>query len=310
MTTLASRVAAASIALLLARRVAAPDVPELFAPGAISTGQYESHPCFAADGKTLWYLKSTPQFDFWTIVVSRLEGARWSPPVVADFSGRWSDADPCLSADGSKLWFVSNRPRADARRVDLDVWFVERTATGWSEPRNAGETINSTGDEWFPAFAPDGTLYFGSDRPGGLGGNDVWRARPTSTGWAPPENLGAAINTRFDEYEAAVSPDGSVLVVMSTRPDRPGNGDLYLARASEGGWSALVHLDEPVNSPGFEVGARFSADGRDLWFASTRSSVAGPNPAPIDYAELSRRLDGPRNGLGDLYRVATASLLR
>src|SRR5262245_24375913 len=58
----------------------------LFAPGEISTGEYESHPCFSADGKTLYYLKSTPQFDHWTIVVSKLENGRWTKPEVAPFS--------------------------------------------------------------------------------------------------------------------------------------------------------------------------------------------------------------------------------
>ena len=65
-----------------------PSVPQLFAPDAISTGDFESHPAFADDGRTLYFLKSTLQFTWWTIVVSRYRSGVWTPPRIAPFSGR------------------------------------------------------------------------------------------------------------------------------------------------------------------------------------------------------------------------------
>src|SRR5262245_36329329 len=81
--------------------------PSVFAPRVISTGGFESHPVFTPDGRTLYFLKDTPSFSFWTICVSRFESGRWSAPEVAPFSGRDSDADPFITADGAHMYFIS-----------------------------------------------------------------------------------------------------------------------------------------------------------------------------------------------------------
>src|SRR5690348_6444745 len=84
--------------------------PTVFAPGIISTGDYEGAEEFSPDGKTLYYLKLTPDFSFWTMVFSRFENGAWTKPQVAPFSGRYSDADPFITADGKRMFFVSRRP--------------------------------------------------------------------------------------------------------------------------------------------------------------------------------------------------------
>src|SRR6266481_10146105 len=72
----------------------------------------------------------------------------------------------------------------------------------WSAPVNLGSTINTTFNEQGPTLSNDGlSLYFGSDRPGGIGGFDIWvseRACKTCA-WVTPENLGPAVNTTSDE---------------------------------------------------------------------------------------------------------------
>ncbi|MTI87526.1 MAG: hypothetical protein FH748_06110 [Balneolaceae bacterium] len=78
--------------------------PVIFAPGIISTGDDESHPTFTPDGKTLYFLKNTPTFNHWTIVVSSFENDGWSQPEVASFSGQYSDADLAFSRDGRTMF--------------------------------------------------------------------------------------------------------------------------------------------------------------------------------------------------------------
>jgi len=283
--------------------------PAIFAPGRISTGGYESHAEFGPDGKTLWYLKSTPQFDFWTIVSARWDGEQFDTPEVAPFSGRWSDADPCLSSDGKRLYFISNRPSDGRAKRDLDLWVVERSAAGWGEPRNLGAPLNSAGNEWFPSLAADGTLYFGSDRPGGKGRTDLWRSRFVDGRYAEPENLGDAINSAHDDYEGCIAPDQSFLVVMSTRPGGPGgSGDLWISERREDGFAPVRCLQGGVSSTAGEIGPRLSPDGRYLFFASTRGFADAPLEKRLDYAELSERLAGPGNGLGDVYRVEVSAI--
>jgi len=138
--------------------------PQVFAEGIISTGDYESHPEFTPDGKTLYFLKNTPDFGHWTICVSEFRNGKLSPPEVAPFSGQYSDADPFISPDGSMFFFISTRPIDTAKKQDLDIWMMEKTATGWSEPKNLGPTVNSPANEWFPTTAANGNLYFGSER--------------------------------------------------------------------------------------------------------------------------------------------------
>src|SRR5215470_3334810 len=84
--------------------------PVLFGEGVVSTGEYESHPAFTPDGRTLYFVRSTPQFTDWTIYVTDHADDRWSTPKVAPFSGKHRDADPFVTADGKQLYFVSDRP--------------------------------------------------------------------------------------------------------------------------------------------------------------------------------------------------------
>src|SRR5215213_9990734 len=110
--------------------------PAVFGRGVISTGDFDSHPAFTPDGKTLYFVRSTPNFNLWTILISRFEKGAWRTPEVAPFSGQYSDADPFITPDGSRLYFISNRPVAGKTKPDLDIWVMERTAAGWGEPKN------------------------------------------------------------------------------------------------------------------------------------------------------------------------------
>lgn len=140
--------------------------PTVFAEGVVSTGEFDSHPAFTPDGKRLYFVRSTPNFNLWTILVTRFENGRWSTPKMAPFSGQYADADPFITADGSRLYFISNRPVAGKSKPDLDIWVVKNLGAGWGEPENPGAPVNSPGSEWYPTIAANGTIYFGSDRDG------------------------------------------------------------------------------------------------------------------------------------------------
>lgn len=277
--------------------------PTLFQEGIVSTGDYESHPAFAPDGRTLYFVKSTPTFSFWTIVVSRFIDGKWTPPEVAPFSGQFSDADPFISADGGQLYFISNRPAPGKSRRDLDIWVMDRVATGWGEARRLPAPANSEAMEWYPTLAVDGTLYFGSDRPGGHGATDLYRTRQGAGGAITVENLGDGINTEFDEYEPFIFPDQSALVFMAAgRPDgHAGSSDLYISHQRNGVWTGARNLGDAVNSPREEYSPILSPDGRYFFFASARGRT--PPTRPLSSEELHDWLRGPRNGLGDIYQV-------
>ena len=143
-----------------------------------------------------------------------------------------------------------------------------------SEVFNLGHEINSRHWEGTPVVAPDGTLYFASDRPGGHGGMDIWFSRYDAANkkWAPVQNAGPEINTPGDDMAPAMSPDGKQMVFASTgHTPSFGDYDLYICTLiSSGKATKPVNLGEKINSPRKEVGAWFTPEGDILYFASAR----------------------------------------
>ncbi len=283
--------------------------PALFAEGIISTGDYESHPAFTLDGGTLYFLKNTPSFNFWTIVVSHFNNGKWHEPEIAPFSGQYSDADPFITPDGSRLYFISNRPAPGKGETDLDIWMVKRTESGWSEPEHLEAPVSSNRNEWFPTATSDGTIYFGSEREGGKGRVDIYRCWLVNGKYAEAENLGEAINTPFGEYEPYIAPDESYLIfAASGRPEGKGGFDLYVSYRRNGEWTKAVNLGDKINTRATEFSPKVSPDGKYLFFTSTRGFADAPLAKRLSYPELSRKLRGTRNGLGDIYQIEMGAL--
>lgn len=278
--------------------------PVIFAGGVISTGDFDSHPAFTPEGNTLYFVRSTPDFNLWTILVSRFARGRWGTPEIAPFSGRYSDADPFITADGSRLYFVSNRPAPGKSTSDLDIWVMENTGAGWGAPKNIGPPVNSPGNEWYPTVTADGTIYFGSDREGGKGRTDIYRSRLVDGRYAEAENLGGAINTQFNEFEPLIAPDESFMIFMAGgRADGRGGSDLYLSYNRAGAWTRPSNLGDKINSSGNEYSPKISPDGQYFFWTSTRGLAERPPGRRLTYQELLNRLRSPGNGLGDIYQI-------
>jgi len=127
----------------------------------------------------------------------------WTPPnalLIKNYEkydhGRQSGAS--MTHDGETLLLYMT-PERNGINNDLYVSFL--TPEGWwTEPKSLGKKINLPDyDEMTPYMAADGvTLYFSSNRPGGLGDNDIWMTRrldKTWQKWSDPVNLGSPINT-------------------------------------------------------------------------------------------------------------------
>lgn len=275
--------------------------PVLFGEDTVSTGEFESHPAFTPDGHALYFVRSTPAFTDWKIYVTHNKAGQWSAPRLAPFSGKHRDADPFMSLDGKQLYFISDRPVDGQRKLDMDIWVMDLSKDGeWGEPRNLGAPVNTSASEWFPTLAANGTLYFGSDRSGGQGNTDLYRARSIAGKFADPENLGPSVNSAANEYEGFIAPDESFLVFMAGgRPDSLGSGDLYVSYQKDGQWTPAKNLGPKVNGPGLEISPYLSPDGKYFFFSSARK--VGDIPT-------GKRPNRPRNGLGDIYQMDLGAL--
>ena len=165
----------------------------------------------------------------------------------------------------------------------------------WSEPENLGSTVNTTFNEQGPTLSNDErSLYFGSDRPGGIGGFDIWVSQRAckECAWETPENLGPAVNTTSDETGPGLSIDGHLLFFRSTRPGGAGLGDVFLSKRAnpkdDFGWGVPVALGLDVNTAAAEAGAEFLQSAEDgaanLYF--NRAPPGGT--ADLYYAAITR----------------------
>jgi WD40 repeat protein len=288
--------------------------PRLFAEGVVCTGDYESYPAFAPGGRTLYFVKSTPDDRLGTIVYTRFADGGWTIPRVASFSGKFADADPFIAPDGKKLYYASRRPPEDyigAEGVDnMNLWVVDRvTDTTWSVPKSLGPAVNGPANETFPTLAADGTLYFASDRAGGKGGVDLWRSRLVSGAYGAPENLGDSVNTAANEIEPLIAPDQSWLVFAARgRADGRGGADLYVSRPRAAGWSRPRDLGDPIDSPEDDFSPHLSPDGEYFFWTSCRSFADQPADHALQYNEFLGSIRRVRNGLGDLYQIDLKAL--
>ena len=190
-------------------------------------------------------------------------------------------------------------------------WVVDGIQRGGSSVRPLGDPINGAWGNHFASPAANGALYFTSDRPGGLGPIDVWRAPWLGDRYGPPENLGPAINgPGWLNLEAFVAPDESYLVVSAYgHDDALGDSDLYLSIHRNGQWEPLRHLPAGINSAARDYSPRVTPDGRSLVFASERGVPTDARGTPWTYRELVAAIRRPGNGLGDLYEIGMDRVL-
>src|SRR5439155_10274002 len=117
-----------------------------------------------------------------------------------------------ISPDGSTLYFVSNRPTAThPAKKDFDLWRVRKAGGAWSAPEHLGDALNSEKQEFGPELH-DGWLWFNSNRDGGAGKLDIYRAKLLADGtFGAAENVGAPVNTPLDECDPVLTRDGMTL---------------------------------------------------------------------------------------------------
>jgi WD40-like Beta Propeller Repeat len=286
--------------------------PVMFGAGIVSTTEDDLNAAFSPDGNTVYFTRNFPGGRLGVIVFSEYKKGKWTQPNIASFSGQAVDYDPFFSTDGSKIFYCSNRDANGKAKTDFDIWYVEKTANGWSAPINAGANINTTSNEFYPSVASDGTLYFSSNRAGGKGQYDVYRARWENGGFAAPENLGDNVNTPTGELDNYISPDQKFLVFAAySRKDDlgGGNGDLYISFNENGAWTPSKNVGAPINSPQREYCPIGSPDGKYFFFTSFRSNLDKPLEKPLkDYKELMSLLSNPLNARGNVYQIDISAL--
>ncbi|HEU4409849.1 MAG TPA: hypothetical protein VFS43_31640 [Polyangiaceae bacterium] len=224
-------------------------------------------------------------------------------PGVA--SSEFGEVRLAASPDGrTLLWGSTDRPGG---RGGWDIWLARREGEGWGRPEPA--PFNSEANDFDPAYSPDGRyVYFFSKRPGGLGGDDVYRvAASAGGGFGAVEHLGPEVNSPGDEWAPALSPDGRALLFASDGRGGRGRHDLFVAAARGEGWARAEPLPGAINTPDDEFDATFLADGASVVFA--RSADVNEKPITLHFAARGPGGYGAGTPLGAAVNVAEGANL-
>ncbi|MCE7991644.1 MAG: hypothetical protein HEP71_06680 [Roseivirga sp.] len=249
-------------------------IRQLFAPNFISTEESEFGSVFNAAATEFYYAVDVNGKN--EIRYSRLVNNQWSQPEIILSHERYSYNDPFLSPDEQRLYFISRRPINGTERQEYhDIWYVEKTEDGWSEPINAGSNINSEASEFYISFTNEGTMYFSSSvnapaerRRSDL---DIYSSKFVNGVFQKPVSLGVPVNTADYEADVFVSPDESYIIFCGIKEEGLGRGDLYISfKKPDGSWTTAVNMSDKINTTGHELCPFVTADGKYLFYTSNQ----------------------------------------
>ena len=197
----------------------------------------------------------------------------------------------CISADGKMLFFASDERTPGAKSID--IFMSKRLPNGgWSEPESLGSPINTEYWDTQPSFSSDGkTLYFISNRPGGYGGQDIWKSELQSDGsWSRPENLGPNVNSKGDESAPFIHPDGVTLYFGTNGRIGMGGMDIFYSRLNPNGtWDKAKNIGYPINSSGRDDCLIVNPNGNMAYCISDRpGGIGGLDLYSFDLYEAAR----------------------
>ncbi len=251
---------------------------------SVNSKYYDDNPLVSQDGSTVVFnsrrssnkntdAMSDGEFHSRIYISYSKPDSSWS---LAHLSGpninSFIDNSVCsISGDGQVILVYCNDGKTgglyQARMGDND----------WDVPLKLASDIN-TGNSTSACISPDGnSLYFVSDRPGGMGGKDIWRCVKLPNGaWSKSLNLGEPINSPYNEESPFMHGDGRTFFFSSEGHNSMGGYDVFFSQLLDSGkFSEPFNLGYPINTPDNELHFSLGSDGKNGYLNSDRSGGKG-----------------------------------
>ncbi len=216
------------------------------------------------------------------------EGFNTSDIFAAENNGSWSKpkrlapvinspiSDDCtgLTPDG-----ISMCIRYDNNKMLGDIMVSELKGKSFLRPMNASEVINTSAEESAACLSPDKqTMFFSSNRDGGIGGKDLYYTKRLPSGeWSQAVNLGSDINGVYDENFPCIAPDGETLYFCSYGHNSMGGYDIFKSKWDKETYTFTEpeNMGYPINTPEDETTISFTKSGRYAYIAAFRNEGFG-----------------------------------
>jgi Tol biopolymer transport system component len=229
------------------------DEAALFAPGVVSVeGRYEYALSVSPDGEEILFTTEAPATPA-ALYHSRLQEEGWSTPVKVSLTegAKRAEMEAFFTPDGRSIHFAPYDEGMDVR-----IWTVDRTADGWSNPRQLGSPL-ADDPAFFPTTTLDGEIYYTN-----LAARKIYRARLAGDRVESVEDAGLTIGGH-----PFIAPDGSYLLVDGRVKEAAGSDIYVVFREEEGGWGELIDLGPQVNTNYDETCPTMSHDGKYIFFS-------------------------------------------
>ncbi len=206
----------------------------------VNTKYHEGSIWITEDGKKIFFTRNDYQpntkgrdlgYDNNRITNLKIYSGDFNDNVVSNIeelpfnSSEYSCGHPVFDEKNKSLIFVSDMPGGMG---GTDLWYAKLEGNTFASPLNFGDIINTEGNEMFPFISEDRLLYFASNGLGGLGGLDIFMSRLNNLSPEKPKNMGAPINTSYDDFGLYNYKDSRVGFISSNRPNGVGKDDIYM----------------------------------------------------------------------------------
>ncbi len=207
------------------------------------------------------------------VYVATKNNNEWQEPLNIDkpLNTNKHDAVAGISEDAQTLFLYRNTKSSVG-----NIFISYLQGDKWSEPKEMPEPINSKYQESSACLSPDrNTLYFVSNRKGGLGGKDIYYSVKKDNKWSEPVNI-KILNTKYDEDGLFIHPNGKTLYFSSKGHNTMGGFDIFMSEKNDKGeWSKPKNIGYPINTPDDDLYFVMSADAKHGYFTSNKDGGKG-----------------------------------